>query len=59
MPNEVEAGTGYFKESFLSTQIDKSLSSIQVSNPNNSVVWGYYYQYFETLIISGNLMTLH
>ncbi|MCB9310330.1 MAG: hypothetical protein H6567_09755, partial [Lewinellaceae bacterium] len=48
--NEVEAGTGYFKESFSSAHIDKSLSNIQVSNPNHSVVWGAaYYQYFETL----------
>jgi len=49
-PNEVEAGTGYFKEQWRGADVKPSWSKIEVQNPNSNIVWGAaYWQYFEDL----------
>ena len=49
-PRDIEAGTGYFKKSFMNETINKDLAIIKVKNENTSVAWGAaYYQYFEQL----------
>ena len=49
-PNEVEAGTGYFKQAWEGPKVQKSWSDIKVENPNSNIVWGAaYWQYFEDL----------
>jgi len=46
----VEAGTGYFKTSWMGGEIKADMGNIEVSNPNESVAWGAaYWQYFEQL----------
>ncbi len=47
---EYEAGTGYFKQNWTGKEITKSMSSIEVKNPNSNISWGgAYFQYFEDL----------
>ncbi|MEZ4925907.1 MAG: alpha-2-macroglobulin family protein [Saprospiraceae bacterium] len=47
---EYEAGTGYFKQSWVGESVPKSLAEIKVDNPNSNIVWGAaYWQYFEDL----------
>ncbi|MCC7246104.1 MAG: hypothetical protein IT269_10515 [Saprospiraceae bacterium] len=47
---EYEAGTGYFKQNWSGKDITKSMSSIEVKNPNSNIAWGgAYFQYFEDL----------
>lgn len=49
-PKEVEAGTGYFKETWTGKESPNPSASIQVQNPNGHMVWGAAYrQYFEDL----------
>ena len=49
-PNEVEPGTGYFKQQWSGAEVKPSWSDIKVSNPNSNIVWGAaYWQYFEDL----------
>jgi uncharacterized protein YfaS (alpha-2-macroglobulin family) len=49
-PDEYEAGTGYFKDSWSGNEIKNSWSTIQVDNPNTNIVWGAaYWQYFEDM----------
>jgi hypothetical protein len=49
-PRDIEAGTGYFKKSFMNETINKDLAIIKVKNENTSIAWGAaYYQYFEQL----------
>jgi uncharacterized protein YfaS (alpha-2-macroglobulin family) len=48
--NELEAGTGYFKQTFAPAAIKQGMSKMSVQNPNPQVAWGgAYYQYFEDL----------
>ncbi len=48
--NTSEAGTGYFKKSYLSDNLSKEMALIKIVNNNKSVAWGAaYYQYFEQL----------
>jgi uncharacterized protein YfaS (alpha-2-macroglobulin family) len=45
-----QAGTGYFKTTIDGEKIDKSMSTVTVSNPNQHPAWGgLYWQYFEDL----------
>jgi len=45
-----EAGTGYFKTSWMGEEIKANMGNIEVTNPNESVAWGAsYWQYFEQL----------
>ena len=47
---EYEAGTGYFKQSWVGESVPKTLAEIKVDNPNSNIVWGAaYWQYFEDL----------
>ncbi|MEI6410533.1 MAG: alpha-2-macroglobulin family protein, partial [Bacteroidota bacterium] len=49
-PNEVEPGTGYFKQQWSGNDVKPSWSEITVANPNSNIVWGAaYWQYFEDL----------
>ena len=49
-PNEIEPGTGYFKQAWNGSEVKKSWSEIKVENPNSNIVWGAaYWQYFEDL----------
>jgi uncharacterized protein YfaS (alpha-2-macroglobulin family) len=49
-PQEVEAGTGYFKQQWSGAEVKPSWSEIKVENPNSNIVWGAaYWQYFEDL----------
>ncbi|MBK9254375.1 MAG: hypothetical protein IPM42_02680 [Saprospiraceae bacterium] len=49
-PDNTEAGTGYFKQSWKGAEITKDMSSISITNTNKSIAWGAaYYQYFEDL----------
>jgi hypothetical protein len=48
--NEVEAGTGYFKQEWSGQEVNKSWAELKVENPNSNIVWGAaYWQYFEDL----------
>lgn len=48
--SKVDAGSGYFKKQWNTSEINASLATIQVNNPNKSIAWGaVYYQYFEDL----------
>ncbi len=48
--NEVEAGTGYFKQKWIGAEVKSSWGDIKVENPNSNIVWGAaYWQYFEDL----------
>jgi uncharacterized protein YfaS (alpha-2-macroglobulin family) len=45
-----EAGTGYFKTSWSSAEIQPSMGNVKVSKPGPGVSWGsMYWQYFEDL----------
>jgi len=47
---KVEAGTGYFKTSWMGEEIKANMGNIEVTNPNESIAWGAaYWQYFEQL----------
>ncbi|HHB78217.1 MAG TPA: hypothetical protein ENK85_03160 [Saprospiraceae bacterium] len=49
-PDQTEAGTGYFKQSWDKESIPANASHITVENPNNAIAWGgVYWQYFEDL----------
>ncbi len=49
-PQDVEAGTGYIKKTYLSDNIHKDLATIKIKNENTSIAWGAaYFQYFEQL----------
>lgn len=49
-PDEVEPGTGYFKEQWGGNEVKSSWNTISVKNPNNHLVWGAaYWQYMEDL----------
>lgn len=48
--SDVQAGTGYIKQSWDGKAIQPSWSTIAVSNPNNHIAWGsVYWQYWEDL----------
>lgn len=48
--NDLEAGTGYFKQAWGSTEVKPALAEIKVENPNSNMAWGAaYWQYFEDL----------
>jgi len=45
-----EAGTGYFKQSWAGSEVNKSMASVDVKNQNNTPAWGaLYWQYFENM----------
>lgn len=45
-----EAGTGYFKTSWVAPEIKPDMGNVKVVNNNDVVAWGsLYWQYFETL----------
>lgn len=47
---EIEAGTGYFKKTWLKNEIEQNLGEVEITNPNKNIAWGgLYYQYFEQL----------
>ena len=50
-PNlKVEAGTGYFKTSWMGTEIKPEMANVSVKNNNKVAAWGaVYWQYFEQL----------
>jgi len=48
--SKVEAGTGYFKTSWNSSEIQPEMASVQISKKGNGIAWGaLYWQYFEDL----------
>ncbi len=48
--NSAEAGAGYSKQAWNTTEIKSSLANIKVKNPNQTLAWGAaYWQYFEDL----------
>lgn len=58
---KVEAGTGYFKTSWVNTQIQPSMADVTVTKKDAGVSWGaMYWQYFEQLDkITPNKTPLH
>nr|WP_235843155.1 MG2 domain-containing protein [Maribacter hydrothermalis] len=47
---KVEAGTGYFKTSWKTTEIQPKMGEVQISKKGNGIAWGaLYWQYFEDL----------
>ena len=47
---KVEAGTGYFKTSWNTTEIQPKMGQVQLSKKGNGIAWGaLYWQYFEDL----------
>ncbi|WP_324023686.1 MG2 domain-containing protein [Maribacter sp. BPC-D8] len=47
---KVEAGTGYFKTSWNTTEIQPKMGEVQISKKGNGIAWGaLYWQYFEDL----------
>ena len=47
---KVEAGTGYFKTSWHSTEVQPKMSEVQIRKKDNGIAWGaLYWQYFEDL----------
>jgi hypothetical protein len=47
---DLQAGTTYYKRSWQAEEIQKDMSQIYLSNPNENVAWaGAYYQYFEDI----------
>lgn len=47
---KVEAGTGYFKTAWNSTEIDSKMAEVQVNKKGQGIAWGaLYWQYFEDL----------
>ena len=48
--SQPEAGTGYFKMSWMGDQIKPDMSTIQITKVTNGIAWGgLYWQYFENL----------
>lgn len=48
--NSIQAGTQYYKKTFVKNEINKSLSTLKVTNDNANIAWGSaYWQYFEDL----------
>lgn len=49
-PQEYEPGTGYFKQTWSGSEIQRDWSTLRVDNPNAHIAWGAaYWQYFEDL----------
>lgn len=49
-PNKTEAGTGYFKTSFVGTDIKSEMGNVIINKKTDGVAWGsLYWQYFEQL----------
>ena len=47
---KVEAGTGYFKTSWNSSEIKSEMADVQITKKGNGIAWGsLYWQYFEDL----------
>ncbi|MDO6471324.1 alpha-2-macroglobulin [Maribacter sp. 1_MG-2023] len=47
---KVEAGTGYFKTSWNTTEIEPKMGEVQISKKGDGIAWGaLYWQYFEDL----------
>ncbi|MBO3272889.1 alpha-2-macroglobulin family protein [Hymenobacter defluvii] len=47
-PNKLEAGTGYFKNTWLGTEVKPAQGRVTVTKPDAGVAWGaLYWQYFE------------
>ncbi len=47
---KVEAGSGYFKTSWDSSEIKKEMAAVTISKKENGIAWGgLYWQYFEDL----------
>lgn len=47
---KVEAGTGYFKTSWVGSDIQSEMSRVTIAKKNDGIAWGgLYWQYFETL----------
>lgn len=47
---KVEAGTGYYKTTWNSTEIQSKMAEVQISKKGNGIAWGaLYWQYFEDL----------
>ncbi|TDT46987.1 alpha-2-macroglobulin family protein [Maribacter spongiicola] len=47
---KVEAGTGYFKTSWNTTEIEPKMGEVQIRKKGNGIAWGaLYWQYFEDL----------
>jgi len=47
---KVEAGTGYYKTAWLSSEIQPNMAEVQISKKGNGIAWGsLYWQYFEDL----------
>ena len=47
---KVEAGTGYFKKAWHTTEIKPGMAKLRLTNDGNSIAWGaLYWQYFEDL----------
>lgn len=45
-----EAGTGYFKVSWIGEEINGDIAKIELENPNNNIAWAAaYWQYFEDM----------
>jgi hypothetical protein len=45
-----QAGTGYFKQTFMADEIKKDFAQIELDNPNDGIAWGAaYWQYFQDL----------
>jgi len=48
--SKVEAGTGYFKTSWLGAEITPAMATVQLTKKSNGIAWGaLYWQYFEDL----------
>ncbi len=49
-PEDIQAGTGYFKLSWPGNEVIAGMEQIEVVNPNKSIAWGAgYWQYFQDL----------
>ncbi len=47
---QVEAGTGYFKTSWNTTEIDETMATVTMNKKGEGIAWGgLYWQYFEDL----------
>lgn len=47
---KVEAGTGYFKTSWNSTEVTPEMAEVEISKKGDGIAWGaLYWQYFENL----------
>lgn len=48
--DDLQAGTGYFKEAWMGTDIKPELGDIKIVNQGETIAWGAaYYQYFEDM----------